>query len=815
MSDFLDCINNAEAEGEISPEQARWLREDYAARRFAYGDLFGPEAEARAAMDSFDALEADAARRRRLKLMAAAAQERMAFEVAAYRDELGRPDAKQAGLALFDSAVFQGGIQGVSTIHQAVRGLLHAKIPEALKRFDRDLAGRTRNKADLNDMVDQLFAGKFEPGPAGELAQSVAEALEMARAMFNEAGGAIPKLERYGVPQAHDEVAIVATGFDEWRAFLEPRLDRARMISERTGKPMSDGELELMLRDVFEAMETDGWSRREPNAGGGGRALANRRAEKRYFHFTDGEAWREYQAKFGTGDAWSAVMGYIDGMSRDIALMRRFGPNPAAGLSYAQDLVRQAAGRSRDLATMRGSGSAIYDMDSMMMQFSGTSNAPSHGRIALGLGTVRNLQTSAQLGGAILSAVADVNFARITAGFNGFSGAKLVAKHLGLLNPANGSDRQLAVRMGLVADEASSIMVAAQRYMGEVHGHQVSQRLADATLRLSGLSAWTQAGRWAFGMEFLGFMGDQAGKGFNELPAPLQRALTRHGLTTTDWDALAAAPLTDHKGARYLDPSRLTERDLAIKVLAMVKAETEFAVPSTSLYGKAKLTARNAPGSLMGEVIRNGAMYKSFGITLAMTHGRRMAMQTGWHAKLGYAANLILTATMMGALSLQLKDMAKGRDPREMDGAQFWMAAMMQGGGFGIFGDFLFADHNRFGGSLGATLAGPPVGLLEDIGKVTIGNLQQAMDGDPMNLGDDAMMMVEKYTPVASSLWYTRLATQRLLFDQMRRALDEERSQDRFKRQSRSANRDYGQEFWWTPGEAAPERAPDLANAVQ
>ena len=52
---------------------------------------------------------------------------------------------------------------------------------------------------------------------------------------------------------------------------------------------------------------------------------------------------------------------------------------------------------------------------------------------------------------------------------------------------------------------------------------------------------------------------------------------------------------------------------------------------------------------------------------------------------------------LLGGLAVQLKEIAKGNDPRPMDSAEFWLAAVMQGGGLGIFGDFFSASTSRTG----------------------------------------------------------------------------------------------------------------------
>jgi hypothetical protein len=54
----------------------------------------------------------------------------------------------------------------------------------------------------------------------------------------------------------------------------------------------------------------------------------------------------------------------------------------------------------------------------------------------------------------------------------------------------------------------------------------------------------------------------------------------------------------------------------------------------------------------------------------------------------------VVATTVLGAVSLQLKNIAAGKDPEPMFGehaAKFWANAAAQGGALGIFGDQLKA----------------------------------------------------------------------------------------------------------------------------
>ena len=63
------------------------------------------------------------------------------------------------------------------------------------------------------------------------------------------------------------------------------------------------------------------------------------------------------------------------------------------------------------------------------------------------------------------------------------------------------------------------------------------------------------------------------------------------------------------------------------------------------------------------------------------------------------------------------------------------------------------------------------------------------------------------------SVWYARLAMERLIFDELEAAIDPNARRS-FRMIEHRARREYRQRFWWRPGTSAPQRAPDLEAAL-
>ena len=90
--------------------------------------------------------------------------------------------------------------------------------------------------------------------------------------------------------------------------------------------------------------------------------------------------------------------------------------------------------------------------------------------------------------------------------------------------------------------------------------------------------------------------------------------------------------------------------------------------------------------------------------------------------------------------------------------------------------------------------------------------MQQAIKGEDTNIAAEALGKAQQYLP-GTSLWYARLAFERMMINQMQDMADPNASK-RFKRQIKTRKKDHKQEYWWPPGKATPSKAPELDKAI-
>ena len=137
------------------------------------------------------------------------------------------------------------------------------------------------------------------------------------------------------------------------------------------------------------------------------------------------------------------------------------------------------------------------------------------------------------------------------------------------------------------------------------------------------------------------------------------------------------------------------------------------------------------------------------------------------------------------------KDALKGRKPRDPESPAVWMAALMQGGALGIYGDFLVGQSNRFGGGFLQTAAGPVLGLADDLSELRA----RAMRGD--DVASSAFRLGVNNTPFLN-LFYIRTAMDYLLLYRIQEALNP----GSIRRMERRVRQENAQEFFLPPSAA-------------
>lgn len=376
---------------------------------------------------------------------------------------------------------------------------------------------------------------------------------------------------------------------------------------------------------------------------------------------------------------------------------------------------------------------------------------------------------------------------------------------------------------GLIADSMTQDL---NRWQGENIANNWSGRLANATMKLSLMNAWTDTLRRGFSLTMQAGLGKLAGKDWASLTEWDRSHLQRKGITPDDWAVISAAQLTDYRGQKMLTPESIAatgdarSAEITSKVLGLITDESEYAVINPDLATRAIQTwGGQQAGTGVGELARTTMQFKSFPTAMMSRHWRRIldAPQglDGAPAlanKAAYTAALMLTTTALGAVAFQTKQVVQGKDPVDMTTPKFWTRAAAQGGGAGFVGDLILGDTTQDRGrldTLGRLALGPSFGSLADVWELTKGNVDEAIRGKDTHAGAEALRFAQGHAPLVN-IWYGKAAFNHMFLH----SVQENLSPGYLDRVRKRAEKDWEQDWYWEPGETTPDRLPDFGAAV-
>lgn len=712
-------------------------------------------------------------------------------------------------------------------IHDLERKDLTAVLAKGSADVDiADALWKIGNDLDTSKLNDQVV----------DIARIIQKYQEAARIDANRAGANIGNLPGYIARQSHDSEKIGSAGFDKWLADILPRLD------PKTFDGVANES--SFLRGVFDGLVTGDHLKAagdtKPNGFRGPANIAKKISQERVLHFKDGVAWHEYNQQYGTGNLREAVLRGLDLSGQNTALMRRLGTNPESNLNMAMDIIAEDVRKSGDPAALTNFNTARQTMlANRFAEVSGATRIPGNATQARIAANVRAWQSLSKLGGALLSSFTDLPVAASEMRYQGKNFLGSLGEMTAGLAKGRGSleQREILSSFGVYADSMRGEIM--RRFSADDSVGGKMSRGMSLFFKLNGLSWWTDANKASAGLMMAHNLAQNKGRAWGTMDAGFRRTLSLYDIDAGKWDLLRSMDTRMADGRDYLTAdgiadipaekigAYLTEQgrkvsDSAIRetregldrsLRAYVNDRVSYAVLEPDARTRSIMNQGTRPGTMMGDLNRFLTQFKSFPAAyMQKTLGRELygrgyaptPLGEGYRGSKDLIAalrngngewpglgQLLLWTTAFGYLSMASKDVAKGREPRDTKDYKTWIAAMVQGGGFGIFGDFMFGEVSRFGNKPLETLAGP-----------TLGTAASAVDlWSKVRSGDDAaasaMRLAQNNTPFLN-LFYTRIAMDHLFLYSVQEALNPgslRRTEERIRKEN-------GQQFLVRPSQS-------------
>lgn len=846
--DRKDCIKAVQAaSGDKLSEAEAWaLIERMGARRIAL------EADTKIDDINAKLMELARAEAEADKIKAALARKHAALTALRYNERLGHIDALIADGVPYNKAilaVLEGTTRNAARGRESVArmkiayearwlGQFVGRMQREVPHFER----LTRDRAFMGDVVREMHQVNREGGTPGvtnnpdalKMARALADVAERSRQDLNRNGAAVGKLDGWSGPQRHSTNKIRAAGKDQWITETADLLDL-----ERTFPDLTPVEAREVLGEVWENIAS-GRMPDEVGAAQGRRVprnVASALSKSRVLHYKDADAWLAYNDRYGEGHVIDGLVTHLRRAAMTAAQMQVLGPNPEATmdrlLRHYERLARrdkkltpkQRAAMGDALANGRDptSGGAIA---SAMAETSGLTLVPNHVTAAQIMSGYRAVQSMAKLGGAVISSVTDLVSRAQAMKYQGKPLLQSYADQFGDLirGRGNAEQKELSYQVGEGFDGILDMMVGPYWSEDVLTGRM--HKLQSMFFKLSGLTWWTDSMRAAQGRMVANWMARNADRSFDQLDAGYRAVMRQQGVSPAEWDAIRAhGVFTIGDGRQYITPDRVSaipdavmaglagERyakasaegkprilsearaDLELKLQGFLSDEVGFGVFEPDEASRRFLLRGTRPGTVSGEVLRLIAQFKGWPVAFLQRVGGRSIMgavgDTPMERAMHRARHLgTLQAGMFAAgyMAMTAKDFVRGYGPRDPDRYETFLAAMIQGGGLGIYGDFLFGQTSRFGSGVLETVAGPGIGAAADL--ITLG--MKLRDGDAK--AGEALNFALQNTPYINLFW-GRPILDYVILSEIRNTL----SPGFLARQATTRRQDYGQTRWHEP----------------
>lgn len=807
---FLDCIRSAVDSGTITPAKGKAAEVEWQA---AYDDAIAQglspdaahSAAGVAAVDTVTKLTGD---KRWQKINTIEKQHRLYQTL---------KDSKNIRNDSYDI------MRKTEIAQQRNLGIALSHMETLLEQFKPRVFGLVRPIKNMENVVKEAFApGSTSDASAASMAKSIEGLVDWMNKRANMEGASIHKNDLWRLPQRFDRLRVRQFTAEEFAMRQEARGDWD--VIKYNGKLVPEADRRGVLIQMYHNIRGDGPDI-IPGQSTGKANVANRLGEQRFFYYKDAKSYLDSMKEFGAGNVYDQILGTIHIMSRDTAMMETFGPSPQAGFNFMKRMVEKrgrdleiAAGPSTSKSQVKTAREAMAALDDQYKLLAGHVVGPEENRAALYATNFQTFVKAPLLSGVLLASFPDIavvkSLSHAVAGLpsNGF--IRSYIKNF-LLNPKE--FRQGAIRGGIIAHNLISMSHTYSRYHGSLEGSKWVQHWADFHSRVGLATHHNQVVQNAYGMEAMGEYAEHVGKKFDDTPFSSQMAA--RGITEDDWDLFRGTAIHDPGGLNQLRPIDLinstvgdSKRNIRVgeKFHDYLLWATHMSFPNPDVVVRQITGGAVSPATLAGQGLRALMTFRNFPMTIMTNQLQAIAMLPTRGSAIKAFSKFALMMTLFGGFSLQVKALANFKDLYDPTDPAFILAAMAQGGSFGLAGDLVY--NSIKGGSISKGLS-TPYGQFLDSTVRPLGDLVQ-MVKNKAGIGQykethatkDAVNLAATYGP---RTWWLKLLMERYFYDTILESGDPSAYAEKQRRVMQQGI-ESGQHMWWAPGQ--DPRLPEVSH---
>lgn len=546
--------------------------------------------------------------------------------------------------------------------------------------------------------------------------------------------------------------------FEAWRAREEPRMAAKTFDDIEPGEGESEEDAKArFLRSVFFATAS-GVHLRSPGLAGmaaddggfvppafeGTHNIARSVSQPRVVYWNNARDWLDHMREFGGGDGlYAQVSRTLDVGARKTALMHYFGTNPAANLEMTIRKIREQY--REDLDGLRRFDAQTDNLRNTMGRLDGSLNIPANADYAETFESLMSLEAAAHLGG--------VSITHLSAAPGTF-GSEMAHHGVGHMETLGNIARALVRGRGdqveqealadagayahgyanALARQAGAFDHGIPGFVSWVSGH---------FMRLTGLpQVLDKLQAHAVKSVLMDRLGRAADGEFEAIEQHQRTLLGSYGIGPDEWNLIRQATnpaivqgrrwVTPHDGlasdpeevetllrtrgeiAEDAKPEQVAaavqrkQWDMADRLGMYLDDAADHGAVRPGVRERAMMLGNLRPGDKSYMLWRALGQFKMWPLAAAnQILGREIAMSLSRKEMASNIGALLALATAGGALRMAVNDAASGNVQRDYRNPVTLLAALAQGGGLGIYGDFLFGETSRLGSGGIATMVGP------------------------------------------------------------------------------------------------------------
>ena len=610
---------------------------------------------------------------------------------------------------------------------------------------------------------------------AKAIANVLKNSQEELRLTLNDLGANIQKLDDWITRTVHNpekmanaskSSRLVEENRNSWVEYIRERLDIKRTFPGITD-PIKINEI---LKDVYNSLLSGDHLKH----GGaisiyGTKNVANRLNASRVLHFKDAVARHEYDITFGEPSLKESVLSVLENSARHIPLIEFLGTNPENGLEKLLSLLRK---KYKDTNPQYIRDLNVSNFRNQLAELDGSVNLIGSQTLAKTGMVIRGFQRIGKLGFTPISSFSDLAFYMSATNFQGRGLLTGIFESLNALYKTQ--DKQAMEVIGITNN---SLINTSTNAYSQTDSFGKFGKIENSFFKWIGLNRWVSNLKSSMALGLSRHYGMLADTAFGSLNVRERNLLKLYGIDEGKWNLLRSIKTLDVENKRYLTAEGVNElsdevikkyvgknisereirnfkRDLEITWRNVLIDQSMKASPEPDAAVRAFMNQGLEKGTAAGEGIRFIGQFKSFGVTIWKNIIQRELKGYGpddtKYAEVAGLTALLVAGTISGYIAMSIKDMLRGRSPRDPTKGSTILEAIAQSGSLSIYGDFILGQiQNQYGSNIFETLAGP---TLSDASKILdlIFNPKE-----PEKMGKKLLELVEGNAPIIN-MWYTR-----------------------------------------------------------